>query len=68
MIKVLADADYMLQSNTTTHMTVFSSKRLSEAKALDAAKKYLRARGFIVTDLVFDPSTERSAQVSAHIR
>lgn len=68
MIKVLADADYMLVSDTITHMTVTSSKRLTEAKAFDAAKAHMRARGFAVTDLVFDPSTERSAMVSAHIR
>jgi len=66
MIKVIATQT--IESNTTTHVSVYSGKNLSEAKALSAAKSHLRGLGFEVTDLTFDPSTPRSAMVSAYVR
>jgi hypothetical protein len=66
MIKVLLSET--LEGNTITHATVYSSKKLSEPKAIQAAKTHLRAQGFTVTDMTVDAISNRSAMVSAFIR
>lgn len=66
MVKVITSE--VMVSDTITHATVYSNRKLSEGKALAEVKSVLRAHGFMVSDLVFDRSSDCSAMVSAHIQ
>lgn len=66
MIKVITGSEIM-NPDTVVHVSVVSKRSLTEGKALAAAKDHLRGLGFRVSDLTFDPSTERSGMVSAYI-
>ncbi len=57
-----------LTPGTYVHASVYSSRKLSDAKAIGAAAKELRAHGFIVTELTTDRVGDRAAMVTARIQ
>lgn len=57
-----------LTPNTYVHVSVYSNRKLSDAKAIDAAARDLRAHGFIVTELTTDRNSNRAAMVTARIQ
>lgn len=65
---IKVETPQIMVNNTTVHVAVYSDKSLPEGKAIKAAQDTLRAHGFMVYNLAYDRSSDRSAMVSALIR
>ena len=65
MVKVITPAD--MATEGIVHVSVYSSKTLTASKAASAADRELRALGFTVWGVTVDPSSPRSAMVSAEV-